>query len=237
MRTSRYGLAVASFVAPLALSAMVACSKKGNEAPDAAPPAPSVAAVDAGPPPMPEPANDKSVARFGDEAALAQVKAQIADARATARTSVPGGTVVATLARNTAVTEIAQHEKWILAVFADPKNPSRTLEGWIGEESFKAGPTPPPPKGSGCPGKQVHLTSDEVIFCGQVCKADGDCPKHQECSGSAHLLVDGGEGDPVQTCTMPPKGGGKGGDAGGGAAPSPSPSPTPAPTPTPGDSE
>jgi hypothetical protein len=90
-----------------------------------------------------------------------------------------------------------------LVQFVDPKDSSKGLEGWVGEEAFKATPSPPPAKGS-CTGKQVHLVSDDTIFCGDICKVDGDCPNNEKCTGHANTYIDGKEGPAVTTCTVPP---------------------------------
>ena len=129
--------------------------------------------------------------------------AKIADAHATARNSVPGGTVVASLRQGEEVVQIAEHGKFVLCTFPDPKDATKRLEGWVADEAFKAGPTPPLPKTATCPGTQVHLISDENVFCGDVCKEDKDCPASApKCTGHANSYVDGKEGPAVTTCTV-----------------------------------
>lgn len=189
----------------LALTLTTGCKKKDDAVADAGPPADAApAVVDAGAAAMPTPSNEAQVAHFGDETKLDDVQATIAAAHTTARSAAPGGAVVATLTHGTAVTEIASHGGFILVQFLDPKDATKALEGWVGDSAFKAaGVLPTPPKGT-CPAKQVHLISDDTIFCGDICKVDGDCPNSEKCTGHANSYADGKEGPAVTTCTTPP---------------------------------
>jgi hypothetical protein len=154
------------------------------------------------PPPVPD--NVNQVARFPDEASLNNANVKIADPHVAARNSVPGGTLVATLAIGTDVVEIASHDNFVLGSFNDPKNASHTLEGWIAQAAFVPGPTPPP-KGT-CGAGQVMLVSEEQDFCGRACKGDKECPSGQTCSGKANLYVAGKTGAETDTCTIPAPG-------------------------------
>jgi len=190
---------------------VVACHKNDAAAPtDAGATDAGVAVVDAGPIVLAEPSNEASIGRFGDETKLADVAATIADPHANARNSVPGGALVASLRQGEAVVQIAQHDKFFLCTFPDPKDSTKRLEGWVADEAFKPGPTQPIPKTATCPNPQVHLMVDEQIFCGNICKEDKDCPGGQRCVGQASSYVEGHAGPSVTTCTVP---------AGGSAAP------------------
>jgi hypothetical protein len=195
-------------IALLSLS-VAACSRKEEATKtDAGPVDAAVAVLDAGAPAAPPAAADNvnEVGRFPDEQALSDVAAKIADPSVSARNAVPGGMLVATLRLGTPVTQIATHEKFILCVFPDPKNPTHNLEGWIAEQAFVPGPTIP--SKAACGAGQTRLMADEQDFCGKVCKADGDCPSGQACVGKASLFANGKMGAEVSTCTLAPGGGG-----------------------------
>jgi hypothetical protein len=213
--------AVAAF-SSLVLFGATGCSLLHHEAggTDAGPAvdaAPPVTVLDAGPVAPPAPDNVNQVGRFPDEVPISDVEAKIADPNVSARNAVPGGALVATLKIGTPVTQIAKHETFLLCTFADPKNPTRTLEGWVAEQAFVPGPTVP--SKASCGAGQTRLTIDEQDFCGRVCKNDSDCQSGQVCQGKANLLASGKVGADVTTCTLPPPG----------AAPAPSSSAAPAP--------
>ena len=156
----------------------------------------AVAVVNAAPnPPPPTPDNVNQVARFPDEASLNNTAAKIADPHQIARNSVPGGAIVATLNTGTDTVQIASHDNFFLCSFSDPKNAGHTLEGWISQGAFVAGPTPSP--AAGCPAGQVKLEFEDAYFCGRECKVDKDCPGGKSCSGERERRHQrqGGRGD------------------------------------------
>jgi hypothetical protein len=167
-------------------------------------PAASLVVDAAAPAPPPTPDNVNQVGRFPDETPVNDVEAKVADPSIVARNAAPGGAAVATLRFGTPVVEIAKHETFLLCSFADPKNPTHTLEGWIAEQAFVAGPTVP--SKAGCSTGQTRLMFDEQDFCGRVCKNDSDCQAGQVCEGKANVLVGGKPGAEVTTCTVSPNG-------------------------------
>jgi hypothetical protein len=154
------------------------------------------------PPPLPViPSNVNQVARFPDEVSANETEAKIADPAVSARNSVPGGALVATLRLGTPVTQIAKHESFILCEFADPKNGANHLEGWLAEQAFVAGPTIPGK--AACPHGKTLLIADEQEFCGTTCKSDADCKDPGlACVGKANLVAKGKAGDETSTCTL-----------------------------------
>ncbi len=164
--------------------------------------------------------NSNDVARFPDEVSLNNASAKIGEGHVAVHNSVPGGTTVATLGLGADVVQIASHEGFILCTFTDPKNASRTLEGWVPQAAFGGGGSAPSPKG-GCPaGQSVLVGPDQKDFCGKTCKVDKDCPTGETCAGKATLLVAGKPGAETSTCTIP-----------GGPGPTPTPSGSPSATP------
>jgi len=119
---------------------LTACPKKGGDAADAgaeaeAPPAATSAAPAAA---APTAKNAGDVARFGTEKALANEAAKTVDAVSTVRTGPRQGGTVATLKAGTDVVKIADFKDTFLVTFADPKDATTTLMGWIGKEAFAA---------------------------------------------------------------------------------------------------
>ncbi len=202
----------------LLLPALCGCSSIRHEATsaDAGARDAAVAVLDAGAPPIAAPENVNQVGRFPDEVTLNDAPAKILDkSNVSARNAAPGGMLVATLRLGTPVTQIAKHESFILCTFPDPKSPTRTLEGWIAEQAFVAGPTVP--SKAICPPGKARLVFDEQDFCGRVCKSESDCQSGQTCTGKASLFANGKVGAEVTTCTIPTGGAGDAGASPGNA--------------------
>lgn len=121
------------------------CPKKKDGAADAAADAeapeaeaPAAAVVDAEPAPAAVNAkNSADVARFPGETAITDDDAKLGQV-APVRTSPRSGSVIATLKPGAEVNKIAEYQHSILVSFADPKDASTTLMGWIGKEAFTA---------------------------------------------------------------------------------------------------
>ncbi len=175
------------------------------------------------PPSTPLASNSEDVARFGEETKLANVHALVVLA-ANARESPPNGPVVTPLPKGTEVTEIAQRDAYILAVFANPKNTSESLMGWIFAPSLGGAavapavvvptiktdggavvrvdasvPVPVPP--TSCPAG-LTLVMVDLPVCAKICAEDKECPTGQACKGSANKIVNGKAGDGVTTCVV-----------------------------------
>lgn len=150
----------------------------------------------------PQAANENDIARFPDETKVDNTQATILAPTANARTAPLSGAIVTQLKKGTAVTQIAQRDKSFLVVFADPKDSSKKLEGWVVQDSFKEQVNPD--AGAAivtltCPPGQQLLLSD-VAFCGIVCKTQKECPANQDCKGSAQLIAKGKPSQTVSTC-------------------------------------
>lgn len=150
----------------------------------------------------PQAANENDIARFPDETKVDNTQATILAPTANARTAPLSGSIVTSLKKGTAVTQIAQRDKSFLIVFADPKDSSKKLEGWVVQDAFKEQVNPD--AGATivtltCPPGQQLLLSD-VAFCGIVCKTQKECPANQDCKGSAQLIAKGKPSQTVSTC-------------------------------------
>lgn len=200
-------------VATVLVAALTSCDKfKKKEDADAAPPADTDAApaadADAGATPAPTAApaaaNEPDVARFPDETKLDNVAATTARI-ANARDVPQSGKLVAQLAKGTAVTEIASRKDAFLVTFADPKDATKRLMGWIPSDSFTAAPAVDAgvvTKIPSCVAGDTVLISDSV-FCGRVCNTDADCPTPgQSCKGASNKFVNGKAGDAVKVCVV-----------------------------------
>lgn len=191
---------------------LLGCPKKngdGDASADAAvaeAEAPAAVVADAAPatPAVVNAKNSGEIARFPAETPVTDDDAKLAQA-STARTSPKGGNPVATIKPASDVTKIAEYQNSYLVTFADPKDASVTLMGWIGKESFTA-PTIVKVVDGGvksdagavvvadagqakltCPAGQaaVILTKDPV--CKKKCTKDADCK-----SGCANATKEGG---------------------------------------------
>jgi hypothetical protein len=158
-------------------------------------------AVDAAPaePPAPLAANVDDIARFPDEVKLENAAASTLRT-ASAREAPAIGKVVAQLKTGTAVTKIAQRDKFFLVTFDDPKDATKKLLGWLHQDSFSP-PSAAPLKAITCPAPEVALLGD-TPFCGQTCTADAQCPAGKACKGSAQQFTAGKVGANVQVCTV-----------------------------------
>jgi hypothetical protein len=159
----------------------------------------------------PAAANEKDVKRFPDEEVLVET-VQVQWPTVVARTEPGAGNVVATLPKGASVTVGARKGKSVLGIFQDPKDATKTLMGWIAEDAFTPGTSPPPvltlhtdggtpPKPSGVCPAGLTLLFDQEPFCGKVCKANTDCTAPQVCaSGPKLITASGTQGATVMAC-------------------------------------
>lgn len=200
--------------------AIVNCKRnKGEDA--GAEPAPSDTATAETPPETPPAAgplasNSDDVARFGEETKLADVQGTVTSAMAYARESPPNGPLVATLLKGTVVTQIAQRDAYVLAVFTNPKNPSQKLMGWMfapalggaavpvmrSDASVVNRPDASIPVAPKTCSAGLTLVMVDLPTCAKICAEDKECPTGQACKGSANKIVNGKAGDGVTTCVV-----------------------------------
>jgi len=159
----------------------------------APPPAPTAAAEDAGSaaPAAPVAINAKNVAdvaRFPGETAVTDDDSKLAQLTP-ARTTPRGGAVVATIKPGADVTKVAEYQGSYLVTFADPKDASGTLIGWIGKEAFTvravtrtdagvkadAGASPDAGAKLTCPAGFTAVVLSTTPVCKKRCAKDGDC--------------------------------------------------------------
>jgi hypothetical protein len=196
---------------------LTACPKKKGAASDAGDEETAEAATDATAASEPSASNGTDVARFGDESKLNNEAANL-PVSVTARTDLGnGGTVVALIAKGTAVTKLAEHSGSTLVTFANPKNASDTLMGWIPSSALKGVAAVATPRDAGatdagsaavdagpavvnCPANQVAMPSTTgnnrcATKCTKIgrgskeCRANQNCITQQTLSGLINVCV------------------------------------------------
>jgi hypothetical protein len=198
---------------------LVSCGflkKKGDDADADVDAAVVVAEVDAAPVPAagPAAANEADIARFPDETKLDNVAASI-KRFTNVREQPVAGKVVASLNPGATVTEIAQRPNLFLIVFADPKDASKKLMGWVTADAFVPAAVVDAGKPIVCAAPEVLLQSD-IQFCGRTCGTDAQCPAGEACKGSAKVVVKGKPADVATTVCVASQAPVAAADAGGG---------------------
>jgi hypothetical protein len=131
--------------------------------------------------------NEADVTRYPDEKKIDPpvTKKTVANSY-NVRIGADGKTkAVTALAKDVEVTQIAERGGHFLVTFANPKNKSETLMGWIYKAAFEES------KG-GCPAGEVMIDYPATgPFCGKKCKADKDCPAGHMCDPKFHGCMDG----------------------------------------------
>lgn len=170
---------------------VLGCPKKKGDAADAAPEAEAAPIVDAATTPTVTAKNSADVARFKAETSVTDDASKI-QATSYARTTPKSGTVVATLKPGTDVTKVSEYHESILVTFADPKDASTTLMGWLEKEAFSApvyvakpdagakdAGTTSPDAGGGktltCPTGMVAVVLSKEPVCRKRCTKDSNC--------------------------------------------------------------
>lgn len=159
----------------------------------------TAAATSATPPAKPTFANAADVTRYPDEKAFADEKASV-HTNMLARVSVPSGAVVGTILAGRPVTKLASHQGFVLVSFEDPKDPTRTLVGWMaqgglaaaGAAAATAGATTAAtaPTGS-AKARTVTCPPGEQSFTGLGCLVE--CPNGTECKKVPGTTCVGGQ--------------------------------------------
>jgi len=167
------------------------------------------AIVDAGPP-APIASNEKDIKRFSDEEKIDGEVHEVEWSTVAARKEPVSGAQVASLKKGTKCTLIAKKGKSALATFADPKDATSTLMGWIADDAFVPGTTPvaitrhadggvSAPKTGVCGPGQTLLMGDDA-FCGKICSADKDCAAPLVCQSQAKPITAAGLGPATNVC-------------------------------------
>lgn len=123
-------------ILPAAL--LLGCPKKGGDAADATADVEVVeaaASADATAAAAPTAKNAGDVARFPGETKIDSEKVKTTIA-VVARTAARSGNAVATLKVGSEVTKLAEHNDAVLITFADPKDATSTLMGWVTKDAF-----------------------------------------------------------------------------------------------------
>lgn len=129
----------------------------------------------------PAPKNAASVAKFGNENPL-DTAATIKRPNVRVTAAIPSGADVTTLPAGTAVKQVAEKGGFYRITFADPKDPSSRLTGWVDKLSFVE---PAAPVATAKGKKPIHCAKNLVLagsdehatpVCSKVCAKDEDCP-------------------------------------------------------------
>ena len=137
------------------------------------------------------PANAADITRFPDEKKL--------DEQATLEWSSskirkkPQGDQVAVLLKGTKVTKIAEHQGFFLITFADPKDASKQLEGWVYKDSFTAEVAmEAEPKGGKCPdGMKLTESAATGKVCSKICTSNAQCKSGFVCYSGTCISAQG----------------------------------------------
>jgi hypothetical protein len=175
---------------------LVGCPKKKDDGADAGDDgaAAAVVAVDAAPA-APAAKNVNDVARFPAEKPLTDDDQKTIDLFTSVKTGCKSGTQVALMKAGTDPFKIAEFQDCLLVTFADPKDATVTLMGWIPKDAFTrvtvldaglkdaskdatvdATVVDAAPTALKCPaGQEVIVNIGSVGTCRKKCTADKDC--------------------------------------------------------------
>jgi hypothetical protein len=179
---------------------LLGCPLTKKSAPDAAAVADLDAAIDAAPVARPDPAADATnkakVARYGDETKIDPQDTKLVQGVA-ARSFPPNGDFIALLRAGTDVTKVSLHEDYVLVAFANPKNGSEKLIGWISPSGFRELAAGAAPKTASCKADKDCKANQRCVLtgparniatCALACAATAPvCPTGQECNGEGTL--------------------------------------------------
>lgn len=121
-------------------------------------------------------ANESDVARFPDEKKLDE-RAVLQWSSSKVRKK-PQGDPVVSLPKGTNVTKIAEHQGFFLITFADPKDSSKRLMGWVFKDAFTAEvPLESEPlPGNKCPAGAVFREDAATgKHCSRACTTNAQC--------------------------------------------------------------
>jgi Cys-rich repeat protein len=137
------------------------------------------------------PSNAADVTRFPDEKKLSE-KATLEWSSSKVRKK-PQGDQVAALAKGTSVTKIAEHQGFFLITFADPKDATKQLEGWVYKDAF----TPEvamesSPVGGKCPdGMKLTQSAATGKVCSKICTSNAQCSSGFVCYSGTCISAQG----------------------------------------------
>ncbi len=182
MRTSP--LFVLALLLPVLSGCPFAKKKSVEGEADAAASTPTASTVAPATPPAA--ANEKTIARYADEKTVS--KDTVINWTVAGVTEAAGaGKTITLLKKGTAVSEVAQHAKFGLVTFKDPKDASRTLMGWVNEDVFGDEPLKAKVALSCKPGEKivrVPKANGLEEQCQRPCNADtNDCTGGLDCLG------------------------------------------------------
>ena len=137
------------------------------------------------------PTNAADVTRFPDEKKLDE-KATLEWSSSKVRKK-PQGDQVAALPKGTSVTKIAEHQGFFLITFADPKDSTKQLEGWVYKDAFTAEVAmEATPKGGKCPdGMKLTESAATGKVCSKICTSNAQCSSGFVCYSGTCISAQG----------------------------------------------
>jgi Cys-rich repeat protein len=105
----------------------------------------------------------------------------------------PQGDQVAALAKGTSVTKIAEHQGFYLITFADPKDATKQLEGWVYKDAFTAQVAmETTPTGGKCPdGMKLTESAATGKVCSKICTSNAQCTSGFVCYSGTCISAQG----------------------------------------------
>jgi hypothetical protein len=105
----------------------------------------------------------------------------------------PQGDQVAALPKKTAVTKIAEHQGFYLITFADPKDSTKLLEGWVYKDAFTAEVAmETAPVGGKCPeGMKLTESAATGKVCTKTCTSTAQCKSGFVCYSGTCISAQG----------------------------------------------
>jgi hypothetical protein len=163
------------------LLALGACSHKPSDAPDLAR---AVAARDAIA--HDAPATTNIIKRYPDENPVDRKPLRVTVHAVTALAAFPKGEAVTTLARDAAVTQLAERDGFYLVEMADPSDAKRLLLGWVAHYAFEDADAPDEHKLLYCSGTSLAVRQ-VAARCAFVCNNDRECRDGATCEAARVL--------------------------------------------------
>ncbi len=105
----------------------------------------------------------------------------------------PQGDVVVSLPKGTSVTKVAERQGFFLITFADPKDSSKQLEGWVYKDAFTAEVAmESTPVGGKCPeGMKLTESAATGKVCSKTCTSNAQCKSGFVCYSGTCISAQG----------------------------------------------
>jgi hypothetical protein len=137
------------------------------------------------------PSNAADITRFPDEKKMAE-KATLEWSSSKIRKK-PQGDIVVSLPKKTGVTKLAEHQGFYLVAFADPKDATKQLEGWVYKDAFTAEiAMETTPVNGKCPdGMKLTESAATGKVCSKTCATSAQCQTGFVCYSGTCISAQG----------------------------------------------